>query len=66
MSELTHTVEALLFVASEPLSVAEIAEAGGISGRLFGLHVFNPVEKMALVELSFPPAASRASSSRTC
>ena len=25
MSELTHTVEALLFVASEPLSVAEIA-----------------------------------------
>ena len=36
------------------LSVAEIAEAAGIPGRLFGLHVFNPVPRMKLVEVCFP------------
>lgn len=36
------------------LGVAEIAAAGGIPGRLFGLHVFNPVPRMQLVEICFP------------
>jgi len=36
------------------LGVAEIAAAGGIPGRLFGLHVFNPVPRMKLVEVCFP------------
>jgi len=36
------------------LSVAEIAAAGGVGGRLFGLHVFNPVPRMKLVEVCFP------------
>ena len=36
-----------------PSSVAEIAEAAGIPGGLFGLHVFNPVPRMKLVEVCF-------------
>ncbi|MGB7588214.1 MAG: 3-hydroxyacyl-CoA dehydrogenase family protein [Solirubrobacterales bacterium] len=36
------------------LGIAEIAEASGIEGRLFGLHVFNPVPRMQLVEVCFP------------
>jgi 3-hydroxybutyryl-CoA dehydrogenase len=43
-----------LATTTSSLSVAEIAEAGGVSGRLFGLHVFNPVPRMKLVEVCFP------------
>ena len=43
-----------LATTTSSLSVAEIAEAGGIPGRLFGLHVFNPVPRMKLVEVCFP------------
>jgi 3-hydroxybutyryl-CoA dehydrogenase len=46
-----------LATTTSSLGVAEIAEAGGISGRLFGLHVFNPVPRMKLVEVCFPAAA---------
>jgi 3-hydroxybutyryl-CoA dehydrogenase len=40
------------------LSVAALAEASGRPDRFVGLHVFNPVEKMDLVELAFPPTAT--------
>ncbi|HEY1284570.1 MAG TPA: 3-hydroxyacyl-CoA dehydrogenase family protein [Solirubrobacterales bacterium] len=43
-----------LATTTSSLAVAEIAEAGGVSGRLFGLHVFNPVPRMKLVEVCFP------------
>jgi 3-hydroxybutyryl-CoA dehydrogenase len=43
-----------LATTTSSLSVAAIAEAGGISGRLLGLHVFNPVPRMKLVEVCFP------------
>ncbi len=36
------------------LGIAEIAAASGTGGRLFGLHVFNPVPRMKLVEVCFP------------
>src|SRR5215213_4847474 len=39
------------------LSISELADASGRPARFFGLHVFNPVQKMELVELCFPPAA---------
>jgi 3-hydroxybutyryl-CoA dehydrogenase len=42
-----------LATTTSSLRIAEIARLGG-GGRLFGLHVFNPVPKMRLIELSFP------------
>jgi 3-hydroxybutyryl-CoA dehydrogenase len=46
-----------LATTTSSLSVAEIAGAGGIDGKLFGLHVFNPVPRMKLVEVCFPDGA---------
>jgi len=46
--------DADLATTTSSLSIAEIAKAGGIEGRLFGLHVFNPVPRMKLVEVCFP------------
>jgi 3-hydroxyacyl-CoA dehydrogenase len=40
------------------LSVSDLARASGRPDRFAALHVFNPVEKMKLVELSFPDEAS--------
>jgi 3-hydroxybutyryl-CoA dehydrogenase len=49
-----------LATTTSSLGIAEIAEAGGIAGRLFGLHVFNPVPRMKLVEVCFPGGAEGA------
>jgi 3-hydroxybutyryl-CoA dehydrogenase len=49
---------AILATTTSSLSIAELAEASGRPDRFVGLHVFNPVPKMELVELAFPPAAS--------
>lgn len=46
--------KAQLATTTSSLSVAEIAAAAGIPGKLFGLHVFNPVPRMQLVEVCFP------------
>jgi 3-hydroxybutyryl-CoA dehydrogenase len=46
--------EANLGTTTSSLGIGEIAEAGGVSGRLFGFHVFNPVPRMKLVEVCFP------------
>ncbi len=48
----------VLATTTSSLSVTALAEASGRPDRFGGLHVFNPVEKMALVELVFPDAAS--------
>ena len=50
--------EAILATTTSSLSVAEIAKASGRPDRFAALHVFNPVEKMKLVELSFPEEAT--------
>jgi 3-hydroxybutyryl-CoA dehydrogenase len=50
--------DAVLATTTSSLSVAELAEASGRPERFAALHVFNPVDKMKLVELSFPDAAS--------
>lgn len=46
--------EALLSSTTSSLSVSELAVASGDPARFFGLHVFNPVRRMQLVELCFP------------
>jgi len=50
--------EAILASTTSSLSVARLAAASGRPDRFLGLHVFNPVTKMKLVELVFPPEAS--------
>ena len=50
--------DAVLATTTSSLSVGGLAEASGRPDRFGALHVFNPVEKMKLVELSFPDAAS--------
>jgi 3-hydroxybutyryl-CoA dehydrogenase len=50
--------EAVLATTTSSLSVAQLGDASGRPDRFVGLHVFNPVTKMELVELAFPPAAS--------
>jgi 3-hydroxyacyl-CoA dehydrogenase len=49
---------AVLATTTSSLSIAELAEASGRPDRFGALHVFNPVDKMKLVELSFPDEAS--------
>jgi 3-hydroxybutyryl-CoA dehydrogenase len=47
----------ILATTTSALSVSALAEASGRPERFVGLHVFNPVPKMDLVELVFPAAA---------
>jgi 3-hydroxybutyryl-CoA dehydrogenase len=49
--------EALLASTTSSLSVARLADASGRPEQFVGLHVFNPVTKMRLVELVFPEGA---------
>jgi 3-hydroxybutyryl-CoA dehydrogenase len=51
--------ETVLATTTSSLSVTELAAASGRAERFGALHVFHPVERMKLVELSFPPAASK-------
>jgi 3-hydroxybutyryl-CoA dehydrogenase len=57
--ELAGTVshEAILATTTSSLSVEALATASGRPERFVGLHVFNPVPKMDLIELVFPRAA---------
>ena len=54
----------VLATTTSSLSVAELAQASGRPDRFAALHVFNPVHRMELVELSFPPQASEATRAR--
>ena len=48
----------LITSTTSALPIEELAEASGRPDRFGGLHVFNPVHKMRLVELAFPEAAN--------
>ncbi len=50
--------DAVVATTTSSLSVAELARASGRPERFVGLHVFNPVPKMKLVELAFPQEVS--------
>lgn len=49
--------DTILTSSTSSLSIAKLADASGRPDRFAGFHVFNPVERMKLVELVFPPAA---------
>jgi 3-hydroxybutyryl-CoA dehydrogenase len=55
---------AILATTTSSLSIAALAQASGRPDRFVGLHVFNPVPRMELVELAFPPQASDEARSR--
>ncbi len=48
---------AVLATTTSSLSIADLARASGRPERFVGLHVFNPVPRMKLVELAFPAQA---------
>ena len=54
------TDQTLLASTTSSLSIEALAVASGDAARFFGLHVFNPVAKMKLVELCFPDEADGA------
>jgi 3-hydroxybutyryl-CoA dehydrogenase len=66
MAELRDAVadDAVLATTTSSLSIEDLAAASGRPERFAGLHVFNPVTKMDLVELVFPAAASQSTRER--
>ena len=50
--------DADLATTTSSLSVGEIGGRAAVAERVFGLHVFNPVPRMKLVELCFPEAVA--------
>jgi 3-hydroxybutyryl-CoA dehydrogenase len=56
-AELPATNGTLLATTTSSLSIGELDGAASRPGRFFGLHVFNPVPRMKLVELVFPADA---------
>ncbi len=56
--------DALLASTTSSLSVTDLAQASGRPDRFGALHFFNPVHRMELVELAFPPQASRETRAR--
>jgi 3-hydroxybutyryl-CoA dehydrogenase len=50
--------EAILASTTSSLSIERLASESGRAERFVGLHVFNPVTRMQLVELIFPSAAA--------
>jgi 3-hydroxybutyryl-CoA dehydrogenase len=56
--------EAVLATTTSSLSVQRLAQASGRPDRFVGLHVFNPVTRMKLVELVYPQEASEQTRAR--
>ncbi|HEY1595155.1 MAG TPA: 3-hydroxyacyl-CoA dehydrogenase family protein [Thermoleophilaceae bacterium] len=56
--------DAVIASTTSSLSVTELGAASGRPDRFAGIHVFNPVPKMKLVELAFPPEATDDTRSR--
>ncbi len=55
---------AIIATTTSSLSVTELAAASGRPELFVGLHVFNPVAKMRLVELAYPVEASETTRER--
>jgi 3-hydroxybutyryl-CoA dehydrogenase len=50
--------DAILATTTSSLSIEDLAAASNRPDRFAGVHFFNPVDKMELVELAFPAAAT--------
>jgi 3-hydroxybutyryl-CoA dehydrogenase len=57
--------DAIVATTTSSLSVGKLAREYARPERFVGLHVFNPVDKMELVELVFPASASAETRERT-
>ena len=56
--------DAVLATTTSSLPIGALATASGAPERFVGLHVFNPVPKMDLIELAFPAEATDDTRSR--
>jgi 3-hydroxybutyryl-CoA dehydrogenase len=56
--------DAILSTTTSSLSIEALARATGNPERFLGLHVFNPVPRMKLVELVFPDEATESTRTR--
>jgi 3-hydroxybutyryl-CoA dehydrogenase len=56
--------DAVLATTTSSLPIGELARLSGRPERFVGLHVFNPVPKMELIELAFPDAATESTRTR--
>jgi 3-hydroxybutyryl-CoA dehydrogenase len=52
------STDAVLATTTSSLSIAQLAHAAGRPESFVGLHVFNPVPRMKLIELVFPQTAT--------
>lgn len=57
--------DAIIGTTTSSLSVTKLAEELGVADRFVGLHVFNPVPRMKLVELAFAPGATQDTKDRS-
>jgi 3-hydroxybutyryl-CoA dehydrogenase len=57
--------DALIGTTTSSLSVTKLADELGVADRFVGLHVFNPVQRMKLVELAFAPGATQETRDRS-
>jgi 3-hydroxybutyryl-CoA dehydrogenase len=54
----SHVAEdSVVASTTSSLGIEELARASGVPERFFGLHVFNPVTRMELIEVCFPDEA---------
>ena len=67
LAELSKVVRSNCVLASNTsaLPIEELAATATSPGRTIGLHFFNPVSRMPLVELVFSPHTARATAERT-
>src|SRR5437660_1063978 len=56
--------DAVLATTTSSLSISELAQASGHPERFVGFHPFNPVPRMKLIELAFPPEATNETRAR--
>jgi len=59
------TGETVIGTTTSSLSISELAQATGRPEWFAGLHVFNPVPRMKLIELAFPSEANEDTRTRT-